>query len=142
MFLTVMCELRTKLPEHEEIRKITALPKHKQFAYVYAAMQAAPKADLLVTQDRDGQTYKLMKQAFDEVRYDTVFDLRRRLQEAEAALRKIKDSYGQVCPEFETCQHPWCTSSYSAWATADEYLTKHYPKQEAETVDDVEDDFV
>ena len=36
--------------------------------------------------------------------------------------REIKAHYGQVCPDFEVCSHPWCNASYGAWATADERL--------------------
>jgi hypothetical protein len=40
------------------------------------------------------------------------------------ALQNIKDKEGKVCEEFELCTHISCASSYSAWAYADEAITK------------------
>jgi hypothetical protein len=39
-----------------------------------------------------------------------------------AALAKIRDEEGKVCPDFELCTHDACRSSYSAWAIADAAL--------------------
>lgn len=46
------------------------------------------------------------------------------LREALEALVEIKRDQGRVCPEFETCRHEACTSSYAAWAIADAALAK------------------
>lgn len=49
-------------------------------------------------------------------------------QELEAyrkSLQKIRDTCGQVCPEYEICLHDSCESSYAAWAIADEVLKKY-----------------
>ena len=43
--------------------------------------------------------------------------------EYQAALENIRNNEGRVCAEYETCQHPGCHSSYSAWAIADSALT-------------------
>lgn len=48
--------------------------------------------------------------------------LTQRLDAALAALRTIRDSYGQVCSDFETCDHAACRASYSAWHVADQAL--------------------
>ncbi len=45
-----------------------------------------------------------------------------------AALQFIKDNYGQVCPEFELCTHPWCASSVGAWMEADKALSGYRRK--------------
>lgn len=39
------------------------------------------------------------------------------------ALSLIRETEGKVCPEFGTCDHPACMSSYAAWAIADEALS-------------------
>ena len=39
-----------------------------------------------------------------------------------AALATIRRDYGQVCAEYELCQHAACAASYGAWATADAAL--------------------
>jgi hypothetical protein len=59
--------------------------------------------------------------------YERPERLAHELQQARAALKSIRDNYGQVCPEYETCTHPWCASSYGAWATADAYLPVEEP---------------
>jgi hypothetical protein len=38
------------------------------------------------------------------------------------ALEQVRERCGAVCPEYETCTHPWCAASYTAWALADEAL--------------------
>ena len=38
------------------------------------------------------------------------------------ALAKIKSEQGRVCPEFETCKHAACKSSYDSWVIADRAL--------------------
>ena len=40
------------------------------------------------------------------------------------ALQEIKERYGKVCDDYESCTHIACWSSYSAWATADGTLYK------------------
>ena len=45
-----------------------------------------------------------------------------RAERAEKSLREIRENYGKVCDEYETCTHVACAASYSAWATADEYF--------------------
>ena len=50
------------------------------------------------------------------------FKLTKSLKIALAALKEIKDNYGQVCPEFELCKHDSCQSSVSAWMAADKAL--------------------
>jgi len=42
-----------------------------------------------------------------------------------AALREIMDQSGEVCPEFEICEHPWCRSSCAAQQIADEALAEN-----------------
>lgn len=44
--------------------------------------------------------------------------------QAIEALKTIKEEYGQVCENYETCRHPACASSYGAWAVADIALHK------------------
>ncbi len=41
-----------------------------------------------------------------------------------SALVEIKRECGQVCPEFETCDHAACRSSYTAWTIADKALSE------------------
>lgn len=41
-----------------------------------------------------------------------------------AALSEIWSQHGNVCPEYETCDHTSCQSSYAAWAIADRALRK------------------
>ena len=41
------------------------------------------------------------------------------------ALERIRQDYGQVCEEFETCHHPACASSYASWETANAALGPH-----------------
>jgi hypothetical protein len=50
--------------------------------------------------------------------------LRERVTELEASMHRIKDNCGQVCPEFEVCEHPACQSSSTAWLIAEEALQK------------------
>lgn len=45
-----------------------------------------------------------------------------KLKIAVAALREIRENYGQVCVEFEFCKHVACQSSVSCWMTADKAL--------------------
>jgi len=40
----------------------------------------------------------------------------------KAALVEVKAAAGAVCLDFETCEHPACTSSYAAWQIADAAL--------------------
>lgn len=40
----------------------------------------------------------------------------------KAALQLIRSHYGQVCDEYELCDHKGCYGSYGAWATADAAL--------------------
>lgn len=40
------------------------------------------------------------------------------------ALRDTRDIYGQVCENFELCEHESCRSSYSAWSLADAALAR------------------
>lgn len=42
----------------------------------------------------------------------------------ERALQEIKDTQGEVCDNFELCDHRACRSSYAAWAIADEALNE------------------
>lgn len=52
-------------------------------------------------------------------------DMPRLVAEVErlrAALETIRRDHGQVCAEFETCDHPACNASYAAWAIADAAL--------------------
>lgn len=35
---------------------------------------------------------------------------------------------GRVCPEFETCNHPWCSDSCGAVLVALEALVPHSPR--------------
>lgn len=37
-------------------------------------------------------------------------------------LHKIEDEEGKVCPDYETCRHPACASSYNSWMLANEAL--------------------
>ena len=46
------------------------------------------------------------------------------LKIAIEALKKIKKEEGRVCCNFELCTHSACSSSYGAWAIADEALAK------------------
>lgn len=39
-----------------------------------------------------------------------------------AALRTIRTHDGQVCGEYEICEHPACFGSCGAWAVADQAL--------------------
>ena len=45
-----------------------------------------------------------------------------KLKIAVAALKEIKENYGQVCVDFELCKHVACQSSVSCWMTADKAL--------------------
>ena len=49
-------------------------------------------------------------------------DENNKLKIALAALREIKENYGQVCEEFEICKHIACQSSVSCWIVADKAL--------------------
>ena len=40
------------------------------------------------------------------------------------ALETIKRDYGQVCGEFQVCDHPACYGSCGAWMTAEEALDR------------------
>ena len=46
--------------------------------------------------------------------------LRGELDRARSALTTIRDNYGHVCLEFETCSHKGCRDSYAAWHVANE----------------------
>lgn len=48
----------------------------------------------------------------------TIEQLRGEVTALTDGLRTIRDSYGQVCTDFETCDHISCRSSYSAWQVA------------------------
>jgi hypothetical protein len=39
-----------------------------------------------------------------------------------AALLEIRDNCGDVCEEFDACEHLACKSSYDAWVIADAVL--------------------
>lgn len=56
----------------------------------------------------------LMRAYIEEPYFD-----KNKLRVAQAALRRIIDTYGGVCEEFEVCQHRACNDSYGAWAVAD-----------------------
>ena len=44
-------------------------------------------------------------------------------QRLREALEKIrKQSFGQVCDEYELCYHLSCSASYGAWAISEEAL--------------------
>lgn len=43
------------------------------------------------------------------------------------ALETITRDYGQVCEEYEVCDHRACAASYGAWATADAALAPDGP---------------
>jgi hypothetical protein len=43
-------------------------------------------------------------------------------QRLRAVLQTIRDECGQVCYQYETCQHAACSGSYKAWALADQAL--------------------
>lgn len=51
-------------------------------------------------------------------------ELCEKLYIAIRALKLIKQSYGQVCDEFEICTHSSCQSSYGCWETANIALRK------------------
>jgi hypothetical protein len=48
-----------------------------------------------------------------------------------AALKEIRATQGKVCPNFETCSHPGCQSSYSSWVIADNALKEYDSKRSA-----------
>ena len=52
-----------------------------------------------------------------------------RIRELEDALRKIKDTQGKVCKDYQICQHTSCSSSYSSWAIADNALSEKSDKE-------------
>ena len=43
-------------------------------------------------------------------------------QKMKAALQEIRDTYGQVCKNFDICAHVSCQSSVAAWMIADKAL--------------------
>ena len=47
-----------------------------------------------------------------------------------AALQRIHDQCGQVCSEFEVCEHRACSASYTAWAIADAALKGMTPEED------------
>lgn len=40
-----------------------------------------------------------------------------------AALQEIKDRWGMVCPDFETCTHQACRASHAAWEISNKALS-------------------
>lgn len=87
--------------------------------------------------DKEQETVRVMfEKAYDqnfEKAYDQNFEGYRELGELAAAeankaafykvaLLKIRNDYGQVCAEFESCKHASCQASVSAWLEADRAL--------------------
>ena len=66
-----------------------------------------------------------------EVPADRVKALEAENARLRAALQTIRDNYGQVCEEFEICQHPACASSCGAWLLADDALKGTTPHTNA-----------
>lgn len=69
----------------------------------------------LATAARNAQALADQHKA-DADRYRAVYE------QAAAALKEIRDSYGHVCSGFDTCQHTGCRDSYAAWHVANEAL--------------------
>ncbi len=40
------------------------------------------------------------------------------IEDLETGFKDIRDNYGKVCSNFETCHHESCRSSYSSWSIA------------------------
>lgn len=59
-------------------------------------------------------------------------DALERQQGVVEALRQIKAHEGKVCPQYETCQHESCASSYAAWVIADMALAALDAPQEGD----------
>lgn len=64
----------------------------------------------------------IVTDAIEKVRKSELTALRAQVTRLEAALEEIRTKYGQVCNEYEMCDHPACEASYGAWAVADKAL--------------------
>lgn len=63
---------------------------------------------------------------YDDAFFRYVGDMAARAQGLERILSYIRDNLGQVCPEFEICDHRSCRASCEAWLLADAGLKGQY----------------
>ena len=107
------------LPEQSELKRQAWKSRN---AWAERAMEEACRADAT---DRICDSVEARNESFRR-RFIGLIEraeqAERERDVAQAALRIIRDAYGQVCEEFETCEHLACQASYSAWQVADAAL--------------------
>lgn len=89
--------------------------------------------DVLSKQDPVVHARDWMAITAEQVRVDTheahevAEALAAEVERLRAGLQRIKDECGQVCSQFETCEHVACAGSSGAWFIADETLAPTAP---------------
>lgn len=63
---------------------------------------------------------------YDDAFFAYVGEMAARAQGLERVLSYIRDHLGQVCENFEVCQHTSCNAACSSWLLADAALKGHY----------------
>lgn len=71
--------------------------------------------------NRHRDALKTMAGMMDDMSRDLA-RLRGELERLRLALTTIRDNYGHVCAEFDTCRHAGCRDSYAAWHVAHEAI--------------------
>lgn len=101
-------------------RTIYDLATGELIGCMFTTEDARLAVDSVNGMDEIKAAFRLCQQGNMELQGD-VGRLEGEVEQLRAALELVHEE-GRVCPEYETCDHAACQSSYTSWAIADEAL--------------------